>query len=253
MLRYEYKYIVPKGLLNKLRKSIVPYMDVDKFAKGRKGNDYTVKSIYFDSPAFDFYFEKVEGIKNRKKVRLRAYNLEDPENSVFLEIKRKFNIPILKHRSITKFKHAKEIFSDNRINGYIVNSKQFPELEDNSKRFFYQIFSKKLKPVILIIYEREPYLYKFDDSIRITFDKNLRSIPYPAIDELYLDEKAKSVLQNSFIMEVKFNDTFPAWMTPVIGKFNLRKQAASKYTMCLDSQNIVKKINKPDFFINSKW
>jgi len=39
MLRYEYKYIVPKGLLNELRKSIVPYMNVDKFAKGRKGND----------------------------------------------------------------------------------------------------------------------------------------------------------------------------------------------------------------------
>lgn len=107
--------------------------------------------------------------------------------------------------------------------------------------------------MVLIIYEREPYLYKFDKTIRITFDKNLRSIPYPAINELYHDEKAKHILQNNFIMEIKFNYTFPAWMIPVIGKLGLRKQAASKYTMCMDSHDIANKSNKPNFFINSKW
>ena len=253
MLRYEYKYIIPTSKINELRKLILPYMNLDKYAVGRKGNEYTVKSIYFDSPSFDFYFEKIEGIKNRKKVRIRSYNCEDPDNPVFFEIKRKFNVPIIKTRSSTKFKYAKEIFSDNRINGFIINSKQFPELEDNSKRFFYQIFSKNLRPVILIMYEREPYLHKFDPTIRITFDKNLRSIPFPAIDELYNDEKAKHVLQNNFIMEIKFNDSFPSWMKPVIGKLGIRKQAASKYTICLDSQNIVDRLNKPDIFIKSKW
>jgi len=253
MLRYEYKYIIPLWKINELRKLILPYMNLDKHAKGREGDQYTIKSIYFDSPSFDFYYEKIEGIKNRKKVRLRAYNNEEPENTVFFEIKRKFDTPILKHRASTKFKYAKEIFADNRINGFIVNSEEFPELGDNSKRFFYQVFSKKLKPVILIIYEREPYLYKFDKTIRVTFDKNLRSIPFPEIDKIYHDDKAKNILQNYFIMEVKFNDIFPSWMKPVIGKLGLRKQAASKYTMCLDSQNIVNKLKKPDIFINSKW
>jgi len=59
MLRYEYKYIIPLWKINELRRLILPYMNLDKHAKGREGDQYTIKSIYFDSPSFDFYYEKI--------------------------------------------------------------------------------------------------------------------------------------------------------------------------------------------------
>ena len=47
--------------INDLRSAILPFVDVDPYATGRKSNEYTVRSVYFVTHQFDFYFEKVDG------------------------------------------------------------------------------------------------------------------------------------------------------------------------------------------------
>ena len=252
-MRYEYKYIVPNNVLDPLRDYILPFVELDKHAVGREYNHYTVRSIYFDTPAYDFYYEKIEGIKNRKKVRLRGYDQNGMDEVVFLEIKRKYDIPIIKYRSPLKFRHALEIFQEHNLNGYAIEKFSSMEGYENSKRFFYQVFSKNLRPVVLVVYEREPYLSKFDKTVRITFDKNLRGTGYPALEGLYEDGELMSALHNRFIMEVKFNNIFPGWLNPVISKFGLRKQSASKYVMTMDSSRVVKHLTKSAIYTRSKW
>lgn len=67
-MRYEFKYIVNNNYLEPLRQMILPFVNMDENTDDDKGrNHYTVRSIYFDNASYDFYFEKVEGIKNRKK------------------------------------------------------------------------------------------------------------------------------------------------------------------------------------------
>jgi len=247
-MRSEYKYIVPNTKMDKLRKMIMPFVDIDKFAKDREGNHYTVKSIYFDSPNFLFYSEKNDHEKHRKKVRLRGYNSENSNNTVFLEIKRKYEAPIFKNRCPLKYEDSKKIFSGKSIENYVENNLKFPNAVDDAKRFFYQIYTKKLMPVVNVIYEREPFLGKLDNNIRITFDKNLRSSPYPTIDDLYNEKRIRYSLKGRFILEVKFNDYYPSWMKPIIGVLGLQKVPASKYTLCIDSQNMLNKISKPAAF-----
>jgi hypothetical protein len=232
---------------------VTPFLELDQFAEAGDLNQYTVRSIYFDTAKYDFYFEKIEGIKNRKKVRLRGYNEEHADNTVFLEIKRKYNVPIIKYRAPVLFSDAQDMFKDKTINGQILFSDTFPKGIENSKRFFYQLFSKNLRPVVLIVYEREAYLSKFDSTVRLTFDKNLRSKAYPTIDSLYMEDKLNASLMDHFIMEVKFNRTFPAWLNPIISRFSLRKQSASKYVISMDHNRIVGGLSKSKIYTRSQW
>jgi SPX domain protein involved in polyphosphate accumulation len=252
-MRYEFKYIVPNRYLDPIRDYIRPFMELDGFVQNHQEDHYTVRSVYFDTPAYDFYYEKLEGIKNRKKVRLRGYDQNGLDDIVFLEIKRKYDIPIIKYRSPLKFRHALEIFKEHNLNGYAIEKFSSMEGYENSRRFFYQVFGKNLRPVVLVVYEREPYLNKFDKTVRITFDKNLRGKGYPALEDLYDEEGLIAALHNRFIMEVKFNNTFPNWMNPVISRFGLRKQSASKYVMTMDSSKVVKNLTKSTLFTRSKW
>jgi hypothetical protein len=252
-MRYEFKYIVKNSDIDRLRQMILPFLTVDRFAEIDNRNQYTVRSIYFDTPRFDFYYEKIEGIKNRKKIRLRGYDKEEGSNIVFFEIKRKYDIPIVKYRAPVKFEDALDMFNSRNINGQVVSDEFFPKGNENSKRFFYQIFSKNLRPVVLIVYEREAYLSKFDDTVRITFDKNLRSKAYPAISELFEEEKLATALSGSFILEVKFNDHFPSWLNPIISNFSLRKQSASKYVLSMDSSKVINHLTKSTVYTRSNF
>lgn len=252
-MRFEYKYIIPEKFLEPLRDSIMPFVEPDRHVKGLPEPHYTVRSIYFDTSGYDFYFEKIEGIKNRKKVRLRGYNEQSEKSRVFMEIKRKYDVPIIKYRAPLKFQDALKIFREHDFNGSIADKFVNMEGLENAKRFFYQVFSKHLRPVVLVVYEREPYLTKFDETSRITFDKNLRGIAYPALEDLYTESGMVTTLNRKFIMEVKFNNKFPGWMNPLITKFGLRKQSASKYVMTMDSVNAVRKFSKSTVFTHSKW
>jgi hypothetical protein len=252
-MRYEYKYIVPLKKLEQLREMVLPFVKMDQFVEAGGRNHYTVRSIYFDTPRYDFYYEKIEGIKNRKKVRLRGYDKGDEDSIVFLEIKRKYDVPIIKYRAPVTFEDAQNMLREKNINGQILLGDKFPKGIENSKRFFYQVFSKNLRPVVLVVYEREAYLSKFDSSVRVTLDKNLRSKGYPSINELYNEEKIKATLAGNFILEVKFNHSFPAWLNPIISRLQLRKQSASKYVFSMDANNVVKGLTKSKVYTRSQW
>jgi len=68
--RYERKYIVPKSISLKELVAIV---------KGNSGffkeafYERQVNNIYFDSNGYKFYFDNVDGVANRQKVRIRWY------------------------------------------------------------------------------------------------------------------------------------------------------------------------------------
>ncbi len=252
-MRYEYKYIVHNKYLTPLREEIAPFLELDKFAEADDINQYTVRSIYFDSPAFDFYFEKIEGIKNRKKVRLRGYNQHEFNETVFLEIKRKYDIPIIKYRAPLIYKDAVNIFKQQDLNGFAVDKFMNMDGYQNSKRFFYQVFSKNLRPVVLVVYEREAFFSKFESTVRVTLDKHLRGIGYPNLEKLYDEKGLSSALDNHFILEIKFNNRFPAYLNPAIAKYGLRKQSASKYVMTMDSCKVVRHLSKSTIYTRSKW
>ena len=242
MLRYEFKYFVPNDKYRQLYDLIERFALLDPFAASKKRKEYTVRSIYFDTPDYECYHTKIEGYKHRNKVRLRGYNYGKKSSKVFLEIKRKYEGPILKNRAPFEFKAIRDLFEGNDIEDYILADSVIKKQKahDNVMRFMYHVHSRKMRPVVLVIYERVPFLSQIPDdenNLRITFDKNLRSKAFPTLDELYTDEKVKNCLDGYFILEVKFNQYYPSWMKSIIANFGLRKEPASKYCISIDNHN----------------
>jgi hypothetical protein len=250
-MKYEFKYIVPASLMDQLREAIIPYVELDPYASAMKDHQYTVRSVYFDTSKFDYYFEKIDGYKIRKKIRIRGYNEKTGHDMVFMEIKRKMKEPIEKDRELMTFEVMKRLMAGE-------GAKAYGDIGDDhgvngAGKFLYHIYRNNLKPVILVIYEREAYSDKFKNDVRITMDKNLRSEAYPCLDDLYSENKAIPALKDHFIFEVKFKDHFPGWLRPIIGRLGLIRRSASKYVFCIDSHHLTEPSNKADMFRLMHW
>jgi hypothetical protein len=233
MLRHEYKYFVPFDQLDRLRRRIAPFVALDPYAR-EHGGQYTVRSIYFDTPEMECYFQKVTGVNRRNKVRLRGYNAGGGESRVFFEIKKKVGGPLYKNRATLSYADAQQLLLGKPLESVALDD----EGREEARRFLYHLHARRMRPVIAVVYEREPYEAMFPDAendLRVTFDKNLRAVARPALGELFAGDPEAPIETGRFILEVKFNRYLPNWMKAVITSMGLRKGPASKYVMCLDA------------------
>lgn len=246
-MRLERKYLVPIDQLGWLRKRISPFVKPDEFA--RESNDcreYTVRSIYFDTAGRDDYHQKVEGLKTRKKVRLRGYNQPDDDAVLFLEIKRKQAQRVWKNRAPFPQRHCRALFTTGDVDRYVPEVPQRPGARDDARRFFYHIHRRSMRPSALVVYEREPFVGVFEPDLRITLDKNLRSIIQPELGDLFTDSFQKYGTPGDFILEVKYDKVMPSWIKSIIQEIRLWREALSKYVISLDSHGFKRFFDRPD-------
>lgn len=241
-MRYEFKYLVPNEHLSDLRNSIMSFAAEDPNAPLESlHHEYVVRSIYFDTTKFEYYWDKRYGIKSRKKIRIRSYNTLDdyPDRNppVFLEVKRKEIDFIGKSRCRVRWHDLPDLIRTGDIEKYVMDS-HIPEIRDEAARFFYHLKGKNLKPVVLVVYEREAFFSKFDPSFRISLDKHIRSIAFPRVDELFRTEGLEACFYKDFVLEIKFSGAFPVWMSDILFRYRLTRQSLSKYKFSLDHHKI---------------
>jgi hypothetical protein len=234
-LRYERKYYISNEKLDTLRERLKPFVNPDVHLKENEIglSQYTVRSIYYDTPTMEFYYEKKEGLENRNKFRIRVYDQFKPGDVAFLEIKRKLGNRIKKHRATLPAEKTGELLKTGDIEKYIIADKS-PKVLDDASKFLYYYYAKSLKPVNLVVYEREAFHGKFDPGVRITFDKNVRTTLYPKLSELYSEARNKAITPGYFIVEIKYFETMPVWAHSIVEEFKLRLEAISKYSTGLD-------------------
>jgi hypothetical protein len=232
--RREYKYLVPLAQLEDLRKDLAPYVELDPFSHGEIKNEYTVRSIYLDTFKRECYNEKVIGEQVRKKYRIRGYGHVDKDSLIFLEVKRKYFDTCSKNRAPLLSRNLANFFSTRDLNRYILSLSGNGVEKDDANRFLYYYYRKNLHPVILIVYEREAFLGKFDPTLRLTFDKNIRSRLCTSLDMLRGNDCVKA-MNSTFVFEVKFHRGVPGWLQSVLRRHDLVRTSVSKYTICLDS------------------
>ena len=249
--RFEYKYQVPATALSDLRQALAPFVDLDRYARKDSG-DYTVRSIYFDTCALDYYQEKMTGLKIRKKLRVRGYNQRQIDSPTFIEIKRKNNMAISKNRAWVPYRHLENLFAGGDIERYVGPHAADPRDLEDAQRFFYHVYRYSLRPVVLIHYEREAFFRKFDPSVRITFDKNLRSNSFPALEDLFVENSAVPSLSGFFILEAKFYLGLPSWFKAILENFGLEREAISKYCICLDEHGVPRESSRESILSSSQ-
>ena len=234
-MRLEYKYLIPVSEFQKIKNKMTPYLVLDKFAEKNKSKDYTVRSLYFDTLKYQYYFEKVEGIKVRKKIRIRVYDNYVDGSIAFLEVKRKNENYIYKFRAPLLYRDLGKFFETRERKDLIICNGSNGRTIENAKIFLFYYIHDNLKPVSLVTYDREPFFSRFDNGLRITFDKNLRSLCPSDYNNIFEEKKLSRVLNNKVIIEIKFNHSIPAWFRDIIIQNRLNRMALSKYVICMDA------------------
>jgi SPX domain protein involved in polyphosphate accumulation len=233
--KLEYKYLLPVDGIDALRRGLLQHMQPDRYARKSVDQQYTVRSVYFDTPRFSAYREKIEGVRMRRKYRIRAYNEAVEGARAFLEIKEKSGAYLTKYRCGLQVDAITELIRDRDLE-HIIEKKEGDGIHpDNAGKFFRDYDRKALRPVVLIVYDREAYTVNGFGDLRVTIDKNLRAVRTMLPEDLYRDGDLEPVMRRHCILEVKFTRGVPAWLRRQLERQSLRRLALSKYTLSLDS------------------
>ena len=235
-LRYEFKYFISSKISNEIFNKSLNFMKIDNFALKNKNKGYLVRSLYFDNDQYDNFFEKVDGIKIRKKFRLRSYDKYSVSKyPFFLEMKGRVLDRIIKKR----------VLLDKNDIKYFETLKNLDELNNKYKdtnlikEFIYDVKRKNIKPKIVIDYNRKPLVNKFGLYFRLTFDSDLVTSKTGYLFEnqkkFYLPLTYKP---GNTILEVKFERSIPAWFHRIIQSYNLNRRSISKFVLGVCNCNI---------------
>ncbi|MBC8507272.1 MAG: polyphosphate polymerase domain-containing protein [Chloroflexi bacterium] len=236
--RFELKYYLPLARAERFREAIAFYLQADQY--GDERGNYAVTSLYYDSPDHHFYWEKVEGIKFRRKLRIRQYESAEPltpDSRVFVEIKQRLDRVTQKRRVVLPYRDALKLCNERTLPDEYAPQDRLVLEEIQAMAWQYN-----LRPVSIVSYFRQAFIgTDYDVGLRVTFDTNLR---YRAHD-LQLDSKKIGRFMfppRMVVMEIKANERVPYWLTELVGEHNIRLIRVSKYCQSLEAADRVPKM-----------
>lgn len=224
--RHELKFLVRPEQATAIAEFIGPYLELDKYCKTRENNEYTVRSIYYDSPSFQCFHEKLDGARERNKYRIRTYN--EAMTVAYLENKRK--VGGTHHKSKTLL--SPEVLSAlaRRDASGLGDTAEHNTGTSVLDQLHYRMNRDAFAPLSLIVYEREAYVYPGQhDIVRLTFDRNLRARLYPELSDIHAERGLVPLLYPWTILEIKFTGIVPRWFRRLNTLFHLKRQACSKF------------------------
>lgn len=182
---------------------------------------YIIRSLYFDTVYDDDFFEKLDGVETRRKIRLRIY---DPKHDfAMLEIKQKQGAS-QKKRSLRMNRTDAQQLIEGRYDVLL-------NYEEEFARECYSIMQYKCyRPKTIVQYNRKAYIAK-ENKIRITFDNNIVAtetnfdlfsenlVMYPVLDKF------------NVVLEVKFNGFLLEYIRGFINSINKSELSVSKYAL----------------------
>jgi len=224
--RFEHKYLINEETALKVRDFVRSYIDFDEYSVGKADFSYPVHSLYLDSDDLKLYWETINGVKNRYKLRLRFYDT-NPKSPVFFEIKRRMNNCIMKQRGGVRQEFVPYLLSGHLPREEHLLSKA-PKQMLALQRFCELTNSIHAKPKVHIFYMREAYVSS-NDQYRVTIDRKV-------FGEENLDTKIRTEMKdpvlsfaNTVILELKFTNRFPDWFRDLARMANVMQCGAAKY------------------------
>ena len=186
-----------------------------------QGNGYTIRSLYFDTPFDKDFFDKMDGLANRRKIRIRTY--ASSPGFIRLELKEKTTTYQTKRAITLSEEEARSLMAGEY--GVLL------EREEPLAAEIYGLMTKFVyRPKVIVEYDRIAFAGDCNE-IRITFDENIRTcetnldlfqkdLPFlPAGDPGYLT------------MEVKYNGFLLSYIKECISLADELPLSASKYCM----------------------
>ena len=220
--RFEFKYRTSFRQRERLLEAIGPFVRSDPNA-GPTGR-YGVSSLYYDSPGLLSFWEKLDGVKWRRKLRLRVYH-ETPEVG-HLEIKQRIDKTVQKRRTQMALADAENWLRN--VNGS--PSAEATAEDPVLREIEYLVKTRDIAPKIVISYQREAFFAREEEGLRLTFDYRLKYRGSNLSLATNLTEEGHYFCNpEEVIVEVKFNDRIPLWLCAAIRHLGLQSERVSKY------------------------
>ena len=234
--RFELKYIVDEQTANAVCDYLRPRLVPDDHLRPEQKIGYAIYSIYFDTPHRKLYTQTVRGIATRYKLRMRFYDdLED--SPVFAEIKHRKNSVIQKERAAVDHAGAKLLLHGECPSmDYLFNASRSGKVAGALRNFCNLRDKIGARPTTFIRYNRLAYMTPENNSVRVTFDRELAALPYELKDGIFVPDKQGLSKPDigGVVLEFKFTDTFPLWLKTVAEMFNLERTSVPKYVASVD-------------------
>lgn len=201
----------------KQRLKVIMKLDPNALEKG----SYRVRSLYFDNVYDKALREKIDGVNNREKFRIRYY--DDKFSYIKLEKKTKVNGLCSKiSERVTKEECEKLINGDIE---WMKNSNKGLVVELYEKMKFQQ-----LRPKTIVDYIREPFVYPLG-NVRVTLDRDIRTGIYSK-DLFNQNLPVVGInINNTIILEVKYDEYIPDIIKDIVQTNNRKGTAFSKYAV----------------------
>lgn len=227
--RYEIKYFVDEFKVPELRRELAARMDTDPYSPH---GGYPVTSLYYDTPDLRFYWEKIEGLKFRRKVRLRLYGNPaecTDDTSVQVEIKQRVNRVTQKRRTAMPYGLAQRW----------LNGREEIDYDDSQRPFVNEVSmligNLDLRPIVTTGYLREAFVGRGADlGLRVTIDHKVHGRDR--------DFHFASGADNRFIIppklaivELKANERVPYWVTDLTARLDMSVIRVSKYCQSVEA------------------
>lgn len=215
--RKELKYIISEDKYLNIKNMMDVVMEPDRH--GENGR-YMVRSQYYDSLTDCDLHDNLDGVYDKKKIRIRIYS-PDAENGK-LEYKCKYGSDGIKH-SLTLSREEIGKMENGQYDFLLERD------EELARHLYIKINKYKYSPKTIIEYDRTAYMYPISD-LRITYDRNIRATinPYGILEKepMYIP----LMTPDKGILEIKYNDFFPAALRPLVSVLDNAAEAYSKYS-----------------------
>jgi hypothetical protein len=235
-LRYELKYLINRAQHQAIVQELAGYMGLD--THGDEQGVYPITSLYYDTPTYQAYWDKLEGHRNRRKIRVRVYGntTVTPETRCFLEIKQRLNTRMRKRRAVLTYAEA-VAFDD-----FDERAGSWPEADAAVLREVAYLYrTLQLRPACIVRYDRMAFEgNEHYPDLRVTFDTNLRCRTYDlsllstgyAANEFFLSPELA-------VLEVKANQNVPYWLTQMLSRHRCVIHRISKYCAALEHSRAI--------------
>ena len=227
--RYEIKYLMPESALPELRDRLSSRMSVDSNTGGKPER---ISSVYYDTRDLRFYWEKIEGIRFRRKVRIRIYGEPasiDDDTESFVEIKQRTNRVTQKRRVPLPYRYARMLCAGQPVPAGVDVRPAF------ANEVLTMVASLDLRATAVTTYLREPYIgVDADIGMRITLDHRVCG-RIRDFDLALAAENRFLIPQHLAIVEIKANERVPTWFTDLAAELELTTVRISKYCKAIEA------------------
>lgn len=233
--RFELKYLLNWSQYEAMVGELADYMVLDRH--GDEQGRYAITSLYYDTADYQAYWDKIEGHRFRRKLRVRVYDAQQvtPESLCYVEIKQRINKTLQKKRVLLPYASAIELCE---------LREGIPDADEADQAIIDEIIylghTLQLKPACVVGYHRLAFEgSEHDPGLRVTFDTQLKGRTHDlTLLSLNYAENQFFLPPQQCIMEVKVNNRAPYWLTERIAKYRCTLRRISKYCAALEQAKL---------------